>query len=391
VTTTTAVFQRGSPADNMDGNGNASGGSSSRKSRSYRAAFLLASVALVTAVSIGTSVRQTSRLRTSPSSSLSSTPPSTTTTTTTPSAMDAAAVQQQQPQQQDSSSLSDSNNNEDALRRTETESPPTAAGNEDGSDEKDDKGDEKKMNIVLFYADDWTWRTVGAVNPLVKTPNLDEMAKNGMLFTHNCVTTSICWQSRATLVTGMYAARHQQLTISSEAIFNRTVNWSDTLYPLLKRHGGYHIGYVGKWHAPLPEEFSREAFDYVKEYYGDHWMPRRGKMQHVTHVNGVDALWYLRGKRPKEEDNNRQQKPFALTVSFFATHSWDEKEYPDQYMAQNHTESLYRDVFIPEPKTATREHYKALPKFLRGESECRNRWLQRYNTPGTCLFLSRQL
>ena len=60
----------------------------------------------------------------------------------------------------------------------------------------------KKMNIVLLYADDWTYKTLGKVNPFVKTPNLDKLADKGVMFTHNCVTTSICWMSRATLITG---------------------------------------------------------------------------------------------------------------------------------------------------------------------------------------------
>jgi hypothetical protein len=66
------------------------------------------------------------------------------------------------------------------------------------------------LNIVLFYADDWTSKIVGKLNPLVNTPNIDEMADNGMMFTQNCVTTSVCWISRASLMTGVYSARHRQ-------------------------------------------------------------------------------------------------------------------------------------------------------------------------------------
>jgi arylsulfatase A-like enzyme len=72
------------------------------------------------------------------------------------------------------------------------------------------------------------------------------MAANGMLFRNNCVTTSICWISRATMVTGLYAAVHQQLKINDTQIFNGTVQWKNTMYPMLK-NAGYNIGYVGKW------------------------------------------------------------------------------------------------------------------------------------------------
>lgn len=101
-------------------------------------------------------------------------------------------------------------------------------------------------NIVLFYADDLDTRSLEIVNSIVKTPHLNEMAANGIFFDYNCVIYSICWISRATLMTGLYAAVHRQFKISSEEIFGRTVRWSDTLYPRLKS-AGYHVGFVGKW------------------------------------------------------------------------------------------------------------------------------------------------
>jgi Sulfatase len=107
-------------------------------------------------------------------------------------------------------------------------------------------GKRKDMNVVLFYADDWTWRTLGFVNKVVKTPHLDEMARRGMTFSHNCVTTSICWQSRATKSTGLYVAVHQQQRIWDENIFDKTVLWRQTLYPQLFL-SGYNVGFFGKW------------------------------------------------------------------------------------------------------------------------------------------------
>jgi len=208
-------------------------------------------------------------------------------------------------------------------------------GNDDGDDEIDEERRQRQrqqqqqrqgqrsrqgqqpqfddMNIVLLYADDWTWRTLGAINPIVKTPHLDAMARRGVLFTHNCVTTSICWQSRASLMTSLYVAVHQHVKIGSTSMFNETVQWPLTLYPLLKS-AGYHTALIGKWHADLPEAFEAQTFDYFDNYYGEHWMERGGKMRHVTDLNREDALTYLRHTRPKD-------RKFALTVSFFATHS----------------------------------------------------------------------
>jgi len=234
--------------------------------------------------------------------------------------------------------------------------------------------DLKDMNIVLFYADDWTWRSVGAVNKHVHTPHMDEMARNGMLFRHNCVTTSICWQSRATLATGLYVAVHQHVKIGSQTMFDETVQWKDTLFPQLKQHG-YHVGYVGKWHAPMPKTHREQTFDVFKNYYGSHWMWRNEELRHVTDCNQEDALLYLRSERPKNQK-------FALTVSFFATHAWDGKRYPDQYQPQPHTAYLYDNFTdIPVPKTATEQHWKDMPYFFNERNEARGRWRERYATP----------
>jgi arylsulfatase A-like enzyme len=61
----------------------------------------------------------------------------------------------------------------------------------------------KPLNIVVLYADDWRHDTLGvAGNPVVRTPQLDQFAREGFRFTRNCVTTSICGVSRASLFTG---------------------------------------------------------------------------------------------------------------------------------------------------------------------------------------------
>lgn len=222
-----------------------------------------------------------------------------------------------------------------------------------------------KLNILLFYVDDWRHDTLGiAGHPIVKTPNLDRLARAGVRFKHNYVTTSICGVSRATMLTGQWMSRH-----GNPAFAMFKTPWSDT-FPGLLRANGYYVGHIGKWHNG---RFPAENYDFGRSYADTHWQKLPdGSTIHVTQRNENDAMEFLRA-RPKE-------KPFVLTLAFFATHAEDQN--PKQYLYQPRSESLYQDVAIPIPKTAGDEYFKRLPPFIANEkNEGRNRWHWRFDTP----------
>lgn len=226
-------------------------------------------------------------------------------------------------------------------------------------------GEGKTPNIVLLYADDWRHDTLGcAGNSVVKTPHLDRLATQGVRFTNAMVTTSICGVSRASLLTGQWMSRHGNLGFE---MF--TTPWEQTL-PGLLRARGYHVGHVGKWHCG---KFPGEHFDVGKAYSGKHWMKRPdGTQVHVTAQNQADALDFLR-TRPAD-------KPFFLTVAFFAPHAED--GHPDQFLPQPFSAAWYEGVTIPVPATATPAHTAKLPSFLQDpRNEGRNRWTWRFDTP----------
>jgi len=225
------------------------------------------------------------------------------------------------------------------------------------------------LNVILFYADDWNADMLGIADTsnMVHTPNLDQLATEGQWFPNSYVTTSVCWQSRATLLTGMYVSVHQFFRIRSQAFYGEVVQWTDTLFALLKGAGNY-VGFVGKWHAPVPQPAQeQQAFDLFREYYGRHWMKRDGVRRHVTELNQADALEFLQS-RPVNQN-------FALTVSFYAPHIWKNKPYPDCYMPQPYTENLYNSsVIIPHPVTATEDSWNNLPWFFTEENKERKVW-----------------
>lgn len=222
-----------------------------------------------------------------------------------------------------------------------------------------------RPNVVILYADDWRFDTLGiAGNPVVKTPNLDALARDGFRFTHSCVTTAICGVSRASLFTGQWMSRHR-----NESFNPFKTPWGET-YPGLLRENGYHTGHIGKWHNG---KFPSENFDFGRSYSGTHWIREKdGSMIHVTRKNENDALEFLK-TRPAG-------KPFVLTLAFFATHAEDRN--PKQFLPQPESMSLYTDIDIPIPKTANEKAFHKLPGFIANEkNEGRNRWHWRFDTP----------
>jgi arylsulfatase A-like enzyme len=223
----------------------------------------------------------------------------------------------------------------------------------------------RPLNVLVLLADDWRFDTLGiAGDPVVKTPHLDRLAGEGLRFTHACVTTSICSASRATLFTGQWMSRH-----GTTAFEMFDTPWSQTV-PGLLRTNGYWVGHVGKWHNG---KFPAGNFDFGRAYQGVYWMPQKdGTKIHVTQKNENDSLEYLR-TRPKD-------KPFYLTVAFFATHAEDAN--PLQFLPQPQSMSLYQDVTVPVPVNATEESFRRLPGFIANErNEGRVRWHWRFDTP----------
>ena len=226
-------------------------------------------------------------------------------------------------------------------------------------------GENGPMNILVLYADDWRHDTLGvAGNPVVQTPELDKLAEEGVRFVNNYVTTSICGVSRASLFTGQWMSRH-----GCRGFKMWESPWEKT-FPALLRKNGYYLGHVGKWHnKPFPED----KFDFGRVYHGKHWYRLEGEPQavHVTQRNENDAMEFLR-KRPKD-------KPFYLTVAFFATHAVD--HHPLQFLPQPESLTLYEGIDIPVPPNATRASWERLPDFFTEKNEGRNRWHWRFDTP----------
>jgi arylsulfatase A-like enzyme len=100
------------------------------------------------------------------------------------------------------------------------------------------KGSAKRPNILFALADDWGWPHAGAYgDPVVKTPNFDRIAAEGVLFTNAYISSPSCTPCRNALLTGQYHWR-----LGPGANLWSTLDPATPTYPLLLKKAGYHIG-----------------------------------------------------------------------------------------------------------------------------------------------------
>ena len=175
-----------------------------------------------------------------------------------------------------------------------------------------------RPNIVLIMADDLGFADLGCYGSEIETPNLDQLAEEGLRFTQ-FYNTAKCHSSRVSLLTGLYCDQ-----AGSESL-KRGATIAEALNP-----AGYFTAMVGKWHlSHQPTDFGIQRYwghlsgatnfftgDDTFRLNGEQWaVPERlnGRPFYTTHANIDFATEFL--------DEARQSgKPFLLYTAFNAPH-----------------------------------------------------------------------
>ncbi len=197
--------------------------------------------------------------------------------------------------------------------------------------------DAKRPNIVFLFSDDHAYQSISAYGSTInRTPNLDRLAKEGMLFRNCYVTNSICGPSRAVILTGKYSHFNGYYTNMNGEKFDG----SQQTFPKLLQAAGYQTAMIGKWHLVTDPT----GFDYWHilpgqgAYYNPPMIENGNKVNHQGYTPDIIAdisLDWL-AKRDKS-------KPFLLMCQHKAPHR--EWEPGPKYL------NKYDDVTIPEPDT----------------------------------------
>ena len=124
----------------------------------------------------------------------------------------------------------------------------------------------KLPNIVIIYADDMGYGDLNCQNPdsKIPTPNLDNLASEGMRFTDAHSSSGICSPSRFALLTGMYHWRRQHGIVGAfgKPFFKDT----DVTLPQVLKTKGYTTAAIGKWHLGWDWEFKNEPSAEVMQW-----------------------------------------------------------------------------------------------------------------------------
>ena len=191
-----------------------------------------------------------------------------------------------------------------------------------------------RPNILFMFTDDHASHAMSCYGSKInKTPHLDRIAREGMLFQNCFCTNSICAPSRAVILTGKHS--HRNGVIDNRVRFNG----AQQTFPKLLRKVGYQTAMVGKWHLKsLPTGFDEyQVLIGQGPYYNPPMIANGQRVKHTGYTTDIItdiALEYLEKKRDK-------QKPFLLMFQHKAPHrNWQPGP---KYL------TLYDDVTIPEP------------------------------------------
>ncbi|QZT37818.1 arylsulfatase [Halosquirtibacter xylanolyticus] len=115
------------------------------------------------------------------------------------------------------------------------------------------KKNKKKPNIVYILADDMGYGDVKAFNPKCQfpTPNLDQMAKGGMMFTDVHTNSSVCTPTRYGILTGRYCWRTRLKSGVLQGHSDHLIDPNRTTVASYLKKKGYQTACVGKWHLGM--------------------------------------------------------------------------------------------------------------------------------------------
>ena len=221
----------------------------------------------------------------------------------------------------------------------------------------------RKPNIIFLLSDDQSTYSLGCYgNKDVKSPEIDRLAEDGMVFDRHYDTTAICMASRASVMTGMYEYKHGT-NFGHGDMLRKT--WENT-YPVILRRNGYRTAFAGKFGFDLREEPNGKRLPLPEKDF-DMWGGGPGQTNYSTIKN--ESMKHYAKDYPHSTrsygafgrdfilESAKAGKPFCLSISFKAPHK---PTTPDPL-----DDSIYKDKKFKKPANYGRkfgEHFSKQSK-----------------------------
>ena len=214
--------------------------------------------------------------------------------------------------------------------------------------------DKSRPNIVLIVADDWAHTDLGiAEHPLLRTPNLDRLARGGVHFTHAFTPNPICTPSRAALLTG------QDCWTNGCWFFGMPIRPQSEHFARLLSQAGYETFYTGKWHndgSPSKRGFTSGRYiggggpgagGHPKPMVKEFGKTKRRQIERFDSELFTDAaVEFLESQRVGD-------KPFLLFVSYMTPH--DPWTPPGKFATMYEPEAIdLPHNFMPRPMNGSK-------------------------------------
>ncbi|WP_139959466.1 sulfatase family protein [Flavicella sediminum] len=251
---------------------------------------------------------------------------------------------------------------------------------------------QERPNIIFLLSDDQTSIATGCYgNDQVITPNMDNLAEEGVLFENHYNTTAVCMASRAIILTGMY---EYKAGCNFEHGPLRKEKFAKS-YPVLLREQGYYTGFAGKFGMPVSDGNStrHNSWDTLPIDAFDNWAGGLGQTSYQTAKNKYIAKYakeyphstraYAAWAKDFIAEAKQTNKPFCMSISFKAPHM---PFTPDQYFDYVYKGKTYKK---PEnygaenathlaPQAKTGRQYKEYG-FWRDSEESYQKTIKNYN------------
>jgi len=230
---------------------------------------------------------------------------------------------------------------------------------------------EKRPNFLIFLSDDQNWKAVGYEgHPLAVTPNIDNLARNGVAFRNSFVTTPICAASRATLYSGTYYAHHK-FNFGSPSL---PMPMLQQMFPALLHQAGYRTGLVGKLGIWFDQGIlvkigkrlglAREDAGLFDIYEPVGREPYISEDEDGVPRHSVDKI-ELRALRFLEKQSDDQ--PFCLVVSFNVPHITSSTNGQGRYEPSPKDAGLLPGAKVPISEISDPRIFLSLPPVLKPE------------------------